>query len=387
MYRQPGRKTWQVDVADDRGKVRKGCSTGCEDKRAAKDVEAMLERFRRRREWEPLRAITDRRATLAEVYDADVRGTLAALLDTRAAVDLDPLVGEWAKAGARASAVTEVRRFIPAGRRFPASDFRRGVISAWLAALTSARAPATPGSADGTIAAKDAAPLSGATRNRYKAALSAFAQFLVEREVLETNPVRDVAAYAESDPRMVFLSPTQAQALVRAFPAGEPQMLAALLANGIEWGALERATRRELTLDAVPPVLHAFPLDAQAKGKTKWRSRAVELTEAWTVPYVRAHAETLPAHARLATMTDRQLLVLQTRLCKTLGLPGQRLHDWRHTYAVTALARGDDHARIRNQLGHSPRSVLLYTVYGARRYQAAGLPAREAPPTPVEVGA
>jgi hypothetical protein len=34
----------------------------------------------------------------------------------------------------------------------------------------------------------------------------------------------------------------------------------------------------------------------------------VELTEAWTLPYVRAHAATLPAHARLATLTDKQLL-------------------------------------------------------------------------------
>jgi integrase len=79
---------------------------------------------------------------------------------------------------------------------------------------------------------------------------------------------------------------------------------------------------------------------------------------------------------------------MQRRLCKTLGLPADyHLHDWRHTYVVQALQRGDDHARIRNQLGHSPRSVLLYTTYGARRYVAAGLPAREAPPTPVEVGA
>jgi hypothetical protein len=196
MYRQPGRKTWQVDVRDDRGGRKPGCSTGCAERGAARAVEAMLVRFAERRQWEPLRAIVDGRVTLAEVYDADVRGTLPALLETRAAVDLDPLVDAWARAGARASAVVEVRRFIP-GPALPGHGVppRRHL---GVARRTLERAH----EGHGALAARRAT----ATRRR-----SAFAAFLVEREVLEANPTRDVAAYAESDPRMVFLTLTQAR--------------------------------------------------------------------------------------------------------------------------------------------------------------------------------
>ena len=66
----------------------------------------------------------------------------------------------------------------------------------------------------------------------------------------------------------------------------------------------------------------------------------------------------------MVTISERTALGAQTSACELLELPRQRLHDWRHTYAVTALRRGDDHQRIKRQLGHSPHSALLYKVCG-----------------------
>jgi integrase len=144
--------------------------------------------------------------------------------------------------------------------------------------------------------------------------------------------------------------------------SGEARFVAALMAlTGVEWGALAQARRRDVDLRA--RTLHA------RGGKTKWRNRLVEILDrpdwAWAWPIVEAHVRTLTESAPLVAIAERDALREQTEACRTLGLPAHRLHDWRHTYAVNAIRRGDDHQAIKRQLGHAPNSTMLYTTYGA----------------------
>lgn len=393
VYRPEGRKTYRTTVRDKAGRTRE-CSCGTQDVDVAEDVDATVQRWRRHRRWEVLDAIVAGRVPLADAYDAECRGTLDALLEDRAALDLDPLVSAWAKAGAKANYVRDVRRLILPGVRFPLTEFRRGVIKAHLDALKSNKRNVAGNPTTGPDA-------SGATKNRHKAAISAFAKYLIALEHLEENPTHALESYEEATPTERYYTEAQGQALVRALPSIEARALAALMANGIEWGALAHARRRDLDLETEPyPTLHLFPgfvaehEGERKRGKNDARTnRVVELTEEWTHAYVRAWAAALPPNAPLvATLIDKRrssdvFYRLQHRIARAIGLPEVKVHAWRHTYIRVAKDRDDDPDRIRNQVGHAANSPLLITRYGVRKYRPkstrkTAAPTTEVPTTP-----
>ena len=51
------------------------------------------------------------------------------------------------------------------------------------------------------------------------------------------------------------------------------------------------------------------------------------------------------------------------KIAESIGLPEARFHDLRHTYAVAALANGDDIKTVQENLGHHTASFTL-DVYG-----------------------
>jgi len=297
-------------------------------------IEGWVAQLRADRRFDVIDGVLDRTFTLPDAYDH--RHALDEWIRAQTEVDLDPLVDEWDGRGKRARSavyVRQVRALIPKGQRFPITRFRRREIASFLEQL---------GCAD-------------PTRNRYKAALSQFAQWLIRHELIDANPVRDAGTFSEHVPRTEHLSPADAQRLVAALD-GEVRVAAALMANGLEWSAVAPLRRADIDLEA---------RTIEAKGlKTRFRRRTIEITEAWTFPTIEACCKTLLPAAHVVTISERQALDAQTAACVRLELPRQRLHDWRHTYAITALRRGDDHQRIKRQLGHSPHSTLLYKVYG-----------------------
>jgi integrase len=307
-------------------------STGAKVKAVAEDVERMVKRFLAARRWAPLEAVFDGLLSLGDVYDADMTGTLDTRLAELADVDLDPLVSEWA-ARANAKYVKQVRAFIVAGERFPASRFRRKAVSQFLAGL----------------------PVSGPTKNRYRAALSVFAKWLVEREILETNPVRDVAQYKEHDPRMVWM--TWIEAIRVADAAEEPYrtMFRLMAATGMEFGSVVRLTRQDVQLD---------DRTIAARGsKTPWRNRVVRFEE-WALANLRAHCQPLVGFAPLFPgITETMALARFKDAQQAVGLTGHRLHDLRHTYAVNALKKGYKPAVVAHQLGHKD-ATMVTKVYG-----------------------
>lgn len=322
---------------------------GTKNPKERKQIADFVRRMREYRRWPVLDAIVARELTCAEAWDADRDGTLGDVLARLASrraereaaerdPDLSPLVAEWDGRGRRTKwdvYVKQVRKFIPADERFPRSRFRRGEIKKFL----------------------DTLPFDRPTKNRYRVALSQFARWLVEREYLETNPVRDVSGYGENDPRMVFLTRPQAKALVNALD-GEPKLVAALMAGtGVEWQAVQRATRRDFDLEKRTFRAHG--------SKTKWRNRTVRVTEAWVWPLLEAHLRLLTDGAPFVTATKDACLDAQAAACVALKLPHHVLHDWRHTYAIYSLEARMRPQSVKRQLGHSPHSTVLERVYAA----------------------
>lgn len=307
-------------------------STGATNKSVAQDVERMVERMKSRRQWEPLEAVFDDLISLAAVYDADVSGTLAATLAALRDTDLDPLVTEWA-GRAFWRYPPQVRAFIPEGERFPASEFRRKRISEFLAELTCAPP----------------------TKNRYRAALSVFAKWLVEREVIESNPVRDVAMYKENDPRMVWMTWDDAWRVSQAAPKPYSGLFALMAATGIELGAALRLTRSDI--DYAAWTIHA------RGSKTTWRNRVVKC-EAWAIAEVAVlGGDAIGPVPLFPPMKHRDILAAFRAAQKAVGLSGHRLHDLRHTYAVNALKKGYKPTVVAHQLGHKD-ATMVTKVYG-----------------------
>ena len=313
------------------------------DANVAKLMEHWIAQCRADRRWDVIDGILSRTFTLPDAYDH--RHELDTWLAHRTEVDLDPLVTRWNGRGRKAVSekyVTQVRVFIPAGERFPLSKFRRREIAAFLEKLD----------------------VSDPTRNRYKAALSQFAAWLVRHEYLDANPVRESGTFSERHPRDVHLEPADAKAVVDRL-TGESKVVAALMAGtGMEWQAVEALTRADVDTEA-------RTIKAHGK-KNKWRNRVCAVTEDWTWPIIAARAASLLPAAKFVNTTKKAAMAEQGKVCEELKLPRHRLHDWRHTYAVTAIKRGDDHQAIKRQLGHAPHSALLYTRYGQYMSEPVG---------------
>lgn len=308
------------------------CSTGMRDYDGACEVEAFAQRLYDRRRWDILNPIVAGKLKLADAWDADVRGELDTLLRTVNDVDLSPLVDEWAKE-ANAKYVKQVRLLIKEGEAFPRSRFTKGAVKTFLADLR----------------------VSGPTKNRYRAALSVFAKYLVERDILEHNPVRDVSSYAEHDPRDQWMTWATAQKVAER--AAEPYRTLFLLmaGTGLEWGVCERL--RTTDIDLTEETIHA------RGSKTRWRNRVVRAEKfAWTALTRHIKGKIGPAVV-FDGIGERDALFALRDAMGALKLPAHRLHDLRHTYAVNKLKAGYPAQVIATQLGHRDATMVL-KVYG-----------------------
>lgn len=331
-FRSTGRWTWKIRVPTRAKLVSVVRSTGTEDVGIATEMEAMCQRFHAKRQWEVLDAIARKSVTLGEVFDAYERGTLPALLARVDDVELNPWITKWAKR-ADAKYVGQVSKMFTDAGTVRASQFTRRLVKAMLEAL----------------------PVQDPTKNRYKAALSSFAKYLVEHEVIPHNPVREVSAFQENPPRSVWLTPEQVRSVVEA-QRGDYRIAGALMAGaGLEWQAVERMTTDDVDLTT------RF---VTARGtKTKHRTRTVKVTEGWAWSLIDAHVRSLPKGSRLVRLSESQMLRNHKKVSKALGLPLSTLHDHRHSYAVQKIKQHYPPHLVRFQLGHAPGSRVLESVY------------------------
>lgn len=319
-------------------------SLGTTSKAEANLVQAYLMECRRRRDWRTLDAVIGGRLPAIEAYHLALEGGLAkklAELDAAekeaAEPDLDPLVTEWSRVATSQKYVMQVRTMIPQGKRYGLSQFSRKAVSTHLASLK----------------------VSGPTRNRYRVALSQFARWLVEREYLDANPVRDVRGFKENDPRMMFYERHDALAVLHRLPKPYQAIEALMYGAGLEVGAVLRLRRRDVNTET---------REVQAKGtKTRWRTRTVRVTVgiAWQVFIEHLARGFTPDAPLFPHITERAALDAHKAACKAAGVTITTLHDWRHTYAIQALKDGLPPQTVKRQLGHSPHSTMLERVYSA----------------------
>lgn len=339
-FRSPGAKTYKGRVYDRAGR-RYVRSLGTRNRREAELIETFCARARERRDWRTLDAIIAGEVPAADAYYASLDGSLSDVLAARAEQaameaepDLDQLATEWASVARSAKYVRQVRTLIPYDERFPLSRFTRAAISKHLASLDCAEP----------------------TRNRYRVALSQFARWLVERDYLTQNPVRDVRGYREHDPRMVHYTRAEAESVVRRLPMPQRVAEALMAGAGLEWGAVAALHRRDVDLTTK---------EVHARGtKTRWRTRTVRVTEPWAWAIVRDYVKTLLPDAPLFPgLVERRALDAHKAACEAAKVAPSTLHDWRHTYAVQALRDGLPPQTVKRQLGHSPHSTMLERVY------------------------
>lgn len=304
---------------------------GTTSQSVADDVERMVKTLQHDRVWAPLLLVVQKKAKLGEVYDAFKSGLLDQFLSALSAPDLSLLIGEWPARSAKYK--TQVRRMIPEGSVFPATDFTKARIAAFLDGLT----------------------CSGSTKNRYHAALSAFGKWLSRRDIISTNIARDVdrARANRVEPR--WLDRAQAKALVSALPMPYRAIEALMAATGVEWQAIERLFRRDIDLKR--RTVHAHG------SKTAWRNRVVKPTEPWAWKIFAEYVRPMTDNAKVFSEREDTALRIHTAASKALGLKHTALRDWRHTYAVQALRDGYSLQVVAHQLGHKD-TTLVQSTYG-----------------------
>lgn len=356
-FRGKGRKVWKTRITLEDGRT--GIfSCGTDDLATARQVVNAVKSLRRRRIWAPLEAVLEKRITLGRMFDAYESGTLDTLLKELNDPDLSQLLDDWTTNDAYRM---QVRRMIPKGEGYPASRFTRKAVSEFLANLNQ-----SPRRKD-----EPARAMSGSTRNRYRAALSVFARWLVEREVLESNPVRDVRQHTPNAPRVTWLTREQAKKLLLALPQENRAAEALMASTGMELQAVLRLKRSDLSLTLQTARAHG--------SKTAWRNRVVVSTEPWAWEMVRRYATNILPEALCFHVRGDTLLKVHQRISKEQGLPETTLHDWRHSYAVWSLKDGISETAVAQQLGHKDTS-LLRKVYGRYIPDKADFSKRNATP-------
>ncbi|MCC6244449.1 MAG: tyrosine-type recombinase/integrase [Gemmatimonadaceae bacterium] len=253
-----------------------------------------------------------------------------------------------------------MRTLIPARVPFMASTFRKARLREWL----DERRPAT--------------------RNRYRAAASSFAEYLVDREIIEANPVLALKARKENPSRVQYLNRDEARSLVDALAHSDRAFHAFLLATGVDAGGALRVRFRDIeTVDN--------EITFRVPGtKTATRDRVRRMTEAWAAAIVKEHlranrgapnALAFDLGQGEATDADIKRAISRTRnallsACKAVRLSDYCTRDHRHTYAVQALRDGYSYGVVAFQLGHNT-TALVHKVYGrfvpnAADYMKAG---------------
>jgi integrase len=341
-----GAKTFKGRITGRDG-VTRIISYGTRDAGDAREIGRTLKWLREKRHWDVLDLILAKAITPPDAHDAHVGGYLERLVKEKAAQaqaalvkaadpDLDGLVDEWAET-AKAKYVTQVRTFtewLDVGSR-RLSSVRRRDISRFLASLKT----------------------SGSTKRRYRTALSQFCRHLVERELIDANPVRDVRGASENKPRTVFHVRDDAKALVAILEPRQAALEALMAGTGMEWGAAAKVRRKDI--------------DPKAKsvwaegGKTQWRARRVFFTEEWAWEYFWTYAKDFTPNGLLFAFDNRRALERHVAGCKAAKVKVTTLHDWRHTYAIYSLGDGMAPQAVKRQLGHSPHSTMLERVYAA----------------------
>ena len=336
-------------------------SLGTTNKARAKALCGMLRTLAQQQRWDVLAELAEGTLDLAETFDRLSRDELVAMQAERKAAandcDLTQYIKPWQERlrseGHKTidTYVRQLRTLMPEGAPFLRSRFRRSEIRVWL----DTQKPKT--------------------RNRYRAAASSFAQYLLELEVLDSNPVRLVKAAPAGAPRVRWLTIPEATAVLDALPEPHKALHALLMATGADVGAALYLRVRDVDMAKGEVLIRGT--------KTHDRERTRRLLHEWAAQrfwaYFRTRAKIGAALVfdlviegeprEKFRATDRTLTALQSAAA-AVKVTDYTSKDHRHTFAVQALKDGYSYSVVAFQLGHAD-TTLVHRVYGKYVPEAA----------------
>lgn len=315
-------------------------STGTPDPAIARKMARMCQELRDNQEWALLDAVLAGSLTLRDLYAAFAANQLADLKARLRAVNLVQLIPEWeawvradrGDTGTSAIYRGQVERLT--GRDlFTVADLTPARVQAWLASLA----------------------VSTGTRRKNLYALKSFVRFLLDRGILEQDPIATVRAPKKNPPRLRWETEANDLRIVLASPAHLQALFAFIKATGAEVSAALTAIRRDLDLEQGV---------AHVRGtKNERRNRHEAIIEDWALPIIRDHCRALTPNAPLWPGITRMMTHYHHReACRAVDVEDYTLRDSRHSWAVRCRKRGGSLEAIAEQLGHST-ILMAATVY------------------------
>jgi integrase len=314
-------------------------STGIRNKGVATSMARMMDALGRndQRAWHFLERVIAGTLTVAQLHDAYIGGPskLAELEIELKDIDAESQIAPWLTSLRDHVAPdtiqhygTHVRTLIPNGKKYPLTMLTRARLATWLVDL----------------------PRSAGAKRKYRASMSSFCNYLIERELLTGNPMLQVKAPKPAPARMAYLSYDQVFQLIEAQPEPFRTISALMHATGMEISAVRRLTVGDVDTETWMIRAHGT--------KTATRDRQAYVME-WARPYLLRHMSILLPGAELFPGITRWApTVAHNRACEKLGIEGYWLRDSRHTFAVNAIKAGIPAEMIAKQLGHADTQMV-----------------------------
>lgn len=315
-------------------------------------MKRMVVQLRDEHRWSVLEAIDTMRKldgkklTLSTVYTYHVANRIPELEQRLAAKNLsDSLDGwiKWVRSNRDADALTadvywqQVTTLVKPGETFLALELDKARVIAWLTSREKA---------------------SSGTRRKYLYALKSFVRYLIDTDVITTDPLAGFKAPRKNKPRERWETEAVDRSIVDAALLQYRAVFAFIKSTGCDVGSARRAQRGDLDLKQ---------RRADIRG-TKTDRRAVHQAtiEAWAIPYLTAHVESIIGKHTLLfpDFTNSGASHHHANCCTALSIDDYTLKDARHSVAVRMRRRSASFEAIAAQLGTSVfQAVTVYSRY------------------------
>lgn len=349
-WRSEGRKVYKLRVPTPHGGwvVR---STGTTHGPTARAMQRMLATLgpRGQRAWDLLRAVVDRRLTVARLYDAYQENALAALRARLDDLDLLPVYREWMewlavnKAPLTVVAYrTRLKRIVPQGNgaTWPRSSLTVEAVQEWLRQV----------------------PGNSTNKQGNLVALQSFIAYARETKRIAGDPLEGLVRPVAKQKPIQFLELEDVLRVVEASEGRYRVLFALLHAAGLEISPALTLTRRHFD---IPNRALRMP-----GTKNKHRDRSGIVAE-WAWPIISPHLATMLPDAKVFGGLSRikageHWRAVTRRLgirTEAKGRGGVRMHDARHHWAIRMLRAGTPVEIVSGQLGHGSATMTL-EIYG-----------------------
>lgn len=332
-------------------------STGTKDPLVYRGMKRMLVELKDKRRWTLLTAATQNvpgkrtpKLSLGRLYDAYAANALDALEASLSASALAPhalaYIRDCRARGLAPRNVENVTRQLNAFLRFvpgTTADLTTANVTAWLASLKT-----SPG-----------------TRRQYLYAVTGFARYLCDQEVLKDYPLSRVKAPKKNKARMRYVDTATDERIVQAARADVRALFAFVKGTGCDLSTALEIERGDINL------AHGT---ARLKGtKTAERDVHKALIEPWALPYLSDALRGELPYAKPWVYVTRSIAAKQhSAACTAVKVKGYTLKDSRHSVAVRMMEAGYNVQEIAEQLGNSPELVAkVYSKFAPKMTRRA----------------